>query len=60
MSVTQKSLVLLIQQENQVQATGAKDASKEVVPEEVVTKDMVDEADASTAQHIHHLSESSR
>ena len=45
---------------NQVQATGAEDASKEVVPEEVVTKDMEDKANSSTAQNKHHISKTSR
>ena len=47
-------------QENQVQATGDKDADEEVVPEEALTNDMVDDADASTAQHTHHQSGASR
>ena len=63
MAVTKRPPVLLIRWENQVQAIGAKDAAKEVVPEEAVTKDMADEVDkvgASTAQHINHLSEALR
>ena len=43
-----------------MQATGAKDVAEEVVLEEAVTKDVADEADASTAQNINHLSETSR
>ena len=39
---------------------GDKDADEEVVPEEALTNDMVDDADASTAQHTHHQSGASR
>ena len=39
---------------NQIQATGDEDAAKEVVPEEAVTKDVAEEADASTAQNKHY------
>ena len=40
---------------NQVQAMGDNDAAEEVVSEEVVTKNVVEEADAKTAQHTHNL-----
>ena len=36
------------------------DAAEEIVQDEVVTKDISDEADASIAQHTHHRSETSR
>ena len=45
---------------NQVQATGDEDAAKKVVPEEVVTKYVAYKADASTYQHTHHQSVTSR
>ena len=38
-----------LRQENQVQATGDTDEAEEVVPEEAVTKDVAEEAYASTA-----------
>ena len=51
-AVTQQSPVPL-RRANQIQATGDKDAVKEFVPEDAVTKDVAEEADASTAQHTH-------
>ena len=60
MAVTQQSPFLMTLQVNQVQATGDEDASKEVVREETVTKDVTGEADASTNQHTHHRSKHSR
>ena len=59
MAVTQKSPVPL-RQANQVHTTGDEDATEEVVSEEAVTKDVADEADASTAQNTHNKSETSR
>ena len=58
-AVTQQSPVPL-RPENQIQETGDGYAAKEVVPEEAVTKELAEEADASTAQNKHHESESSR
>ena len=58
-ALTQQSPVPL-RQVNQVQAMGDEDAADEVVPEEEFTKDVVDEADTSTAQHTHHQSRTSR
>ena len=46
-------------QENQVQATEAKDEDEAVVEEEVVTKDVEDEVGASTFQHTPHQFETS-
>ena len=46
--VTQQSPVPL-RRVNQIQARGKEDLAEEVVPEEAVTKDVVEEADASTA-----------
>ena len=40
-----------------MQATGSEDAAKEVVPEDVVTKDVAYKADAATAHNIYLLSE---
>ena len=45
---------------NQVQATGDEDAAKEVILGEAVTKDVAEEADASTAHNTHHQSGTSR
>ena len=42
MAVMQQSTVLLKLQANKVQATGSEDATEVVVPEEAVTKDVVD------------------
>ena len=58
-AVTQQSPVPL-RQVNQIQATGDEDAAEEVVPEEAATKDVTEEADASSAHHTHHRSENSR
>ena len=44
-------------EKNQVQETGSDKAAGEVVQEGAVTKDVLGEANASTAQHTHHLSE---
>ena len=49
----QQSPVPLIRA-NQIQLMGNEYAVKEVVPKEAVTKDVVEEADASIAQHTHH------
>ena len=43
-----------------MQEIGANDTVKEVVLKEAVTKEVADEVDASIAQHIHHLSKTSR
>ena len=51
--VTQKSPVPL-RRANKVQEMGEEDATKEVVPEEAVTKDVSEEAGASTSQNTHH------
>ena len=51
---------VLLKRENLVQGTGYKDAAKEVVIEEVVTKNLVEEVKASTDLHSHHLSGNSR
>ena len=59
MTLTKQSPVPL-RQANQIKATGDKDMAKEVVPEEEVTKDMTEEADASFVQHTLHCSETSR
>ena len=53
MAVTQQSTMPLIRS-NKIQETEDKDASKEVVPEEAFTKDVVEEADASNNQHTYH------
>ena len=58
-AVTQQSSMPM-RQSIQIKATGDKDTAKEVVPEEADTKDMAEEADASTADHTHHRSEISR
>ena len=58
-AVTQKPPVHL-RRANQIQATGDKDETKEVLPEEAVTKEVAEEADDSTAYHTHHQSEASR
>ena len=58
-AVTQKTPVSL-RRENQVQAMGDEEASDEVISEEVVTKYMADESDASNAQNTHHQSETSK
>ena len=42
-----------------MQETGYEYTAKEVIPEEAVTRDVTEEADASTYQHTHHLSETS-
>ena len=47
-------------QENQVQATEAKEEEKEIVEEEAVTKDVEDEVGASTYQYTRHQFETSR
>ena len=47
-------------QADQIQATGDEDVAEEVVPEEAVTKDVAEGADTSTAQNIHHQSETLR
>ena len=39
---------------------GENDVADEFVPEEAVNKDVAEEADASTDQHTHHQSETSR
>ena len=54
-AVTQQSPVPL-RQVNKVEASGDEDESEEVVPEEVVAKDVADEADASTAHNTHNQS----
>ena len=59
-AVTQQPPVIRTLRENQVQATGAEDASDEIVPEEAVTKDVADEAEYSTAQHTHNQSDNLR
>ena len=46
-----------MRQANQVQATRAKDVTNKVVPDEAVTKDVMD---ASTDHHTHNLRENSR
>ena len=51
--VTQQSPVPM-RRANRIQSTGEEDADGEVVPEEAVTKDVAEEADASTVQHTHH------
>ena len=43
-----------------MQAIGSNDAAKEVVLNEAVTKDVANKVNASIAQHIHHLSKTSR
>ena len=53
-AVTQKPLVLLTLQENQVQETVAEDAAEEILQEEEVTKDVAGEEGTSIAQHKHH------
>ena len=45
---------------NQTKATGDKEASEAVVPVDAVTKDVAEEADASTTQNTNHQSEISR
>ena len=47
-AVTQQSPVPL-RRVNKIQATGYEDGAKEVVPEEAVTKDVSEEAGASTS-----------
>ena len=59
MALTQQSPVPL-RRANQIQATGDEEADEGVVPEDVVTKDVAEEAEASTAQNTHHRSETSR
>ena len=59
MAVTQQSPVPL-REAIQIQSKGDKDADEEVVPDEAVTKNVVEVVDASTAQHIHHQSETLR
>ena len=49
-----------LRQADQIQSTGDEYVAMGVVPEEAVTKDMADEADASTAHHTHHQSGTSR
>ena len=49
-----------LRRENKIQSMGVEDAAKEVVPEEAVTKDVADEAEASTAQNTHNQSGTSR
>ena len=39
---------------NQIQETGDEDAAKEVVPEDAVTKDVLEEVDVSIAHNTHH------
>ena len=58
-AVTQQSHVPL-RQANKIQATGDEDAAEEVILQESFTKDVVEEVDASTTQHTHHRSETSR
>ena len=60
MVVTRQSPALLTLPVNQVQETWAEDAAEDAVQEEAVTKDLTGEADASTAQYTHHISETSR
>ena len=57
--MTQQSPVPL-RRANKIQVMGDKGADEEVVPEEAVTKDAAEEADASTAHHTQHRSETSR
>ena len=59
MAVTQQ-LPVPMRRVNKIQATGGEDAAEDVVPEELVTKDVEEQADASTTQHKHHQSETSR
>ena len=59
MEVTQQSSVLLIKG-NQVQATRVKDAAKAIIPEEAITKDVVDDVDNSTSPHTHNQPGTSR
>ena len=58
--VTWQPPVLLTLRANQVQAAGEKDAAKEIVSEEEVTKDVADKAYASTAHNTHHRPETLR
>ena len=57
--MTQQSPVPL-RRVNQVQTKEEEEEAGEVVPEEAVTKDVVDEADVSIAQHTNHQSGTSR
>ena len=52
-AVTQQS-PMPPRQDNQIQATGDKDAAEEVVPEETATKDIAEEADDSASDHTNH------
>ena len=60
MTLTRQAPMFLILRVNQVQAIGDEDTNQEVIPEEVVTKDVADEADTSTTQNTHHESKTSR
>ena len=53
MAVTHQSPVPM-RRANKIQATGFKEAAKEVVLEEAVTKDVAEEVDASTAQNTNY------
>ena len=44
---------------NQIKSRREKDKAKEVVTEEAATKDVAEEAEASTTHNIHHGSETS-
>ena len=58
-SVARQSPVILVLRENQVKETGADDMVEEVIPEEVVTKDVADEVDKveySNSPNTHHQS----
>ena len=52
--VTHQSHVILTLQATQLQATGDKDTSEDVVQEEEITKYMMVDADASFDQHTYH------
>ena len=52
-AVTQQS-PLSLRCTNEVQATGDKDAAKEVIPEDAVTKDVADKVNASNSYHTHY------
>ena len=52
-AVTQQSPVPP-RQANQVQAMGEEDTAKEVLPWELVTKDVVEKTEVSTTHNAHH------
>ena len=54
MAVAQQPPKIMVLWVNQVISTGDEDATKEVVLEEAVTKNVADKAKASTASHTHH------